>query len=166
MHIRLQKATIRQAPALHALRLAVAEDLTSRFGKGAWSTAGTVKGVLYAMRTSSVFVARDKNNVIATLTFCTKKPWAIDPKYFTPCNKPLYLVGMAVEPKLQRTGIGRRCMDQAIGLAKQWPADAIRLDSYDAAAGAGEFYRKCGFQEVGRGAYRNCPLTYYEMLLG
>ena len=57
MRIRLEKATMRQAPALAALRLAVAEDLTSRFGKGAWSSAGTVKSVLYAMRTSSVFVA-------------------------------------------------------------------------------------------------------------
>ena len=44
-------------------------------------------------------------------------------------------------------------------------ADAIRLDAYDAEAGAGEFYVKCGFREVGRVAYRGVPLTYYERLI-
>jgi len=39
------------------------------------------------------------------------------------------------------------------------------LDAYDTAAGAGEFYRKCGFEEVGRVIYRGTPLIYYQMLL-
>ena len=43
--------------------------------------------------------------------------------------------------------------------------DAIRLDAYDAAAGAGDFYAKNGFREVGRTKYRNAPLIYYELLL-
>jgi hypothetical protein len=45
------------------------------------------------------------------------------------------------------------------------PSDAIRLDAYNADADAGEFYRKCGFREVGRALYRNVPLIYFEMLL-
>jgi hypothetical protein len=28
------------------------------------------------------------------------------------------------------------------------------MEAYDAAAGAGEFYSKCGFREVGRVTYR------------
>jgi len=32
-------------------------------------------------------------------------------------------------------------------------------------AGAGEFYRKCGFRETGRATYRTVPLIYYERLL-
>jgi hypothetical protein len=48
---------------------------------------------------------------------------------------------------------------------KQTPGDAIRLDAYDAEAGAGEFYRKYGFREVGRASYRNVPLIYFERLL-
>src|ERR1035437_7340522 len=30
-------------------------------------------------------------------------------------------------------------------IAKAWPADAIRLDAYDAEAGAGPFYASCGW---------------------
>ncbi len=39
----------------------------------------------------------------------------------------------------------------------------IRLDAYDAPAGAGEFYRKFGFSEMGRTSYRGTPLVYFEM---
>jgi len=39
------------------------------------------------------------------------------------------------------------------------------LDAYDAQAGAGEFYRKCGFEEVGRVIYRGTPLIYFQLLL-
>jgi GNAT superfamily N-acetyltransferase len=72
---------------------------------------------------------------------------------------------MAVHPDWQQKGIGRRCIEEAKRLARKWPADAIFLDAYDAKAGAGEFYRKCGFREVGRVTYRNAPLIYFEMLL-
>jgi hypothetical protein len=50
-------------------------------------------------------------------------------------------------------------------LAHRWPADAVLLDAFDhAAAGVGEFYRKCGYREVGRVSYRHVPLIYFEML--
>jgi ribosomal protein S18 acetylase RimI-like enzyme len=72
---------------------------------------------------------------------------------------------MAVAPELQGQGIGRLCVEEARKITKAWPADAIRLDAYDATAGAGEFYRKCGFREVGRASYRDVPLIYFEMMM-
>ena len=72
---------------------------------------------------------------------------------------------MAVTPNEQRKGIGRLCIEEVRRIAGQWPVDAIRLDAYDAAAGVGEFYRKCGFREVGRAVYKGTPLIYFEMLL-
>jgi len=50
-------------------------------------------------------------------------------------------------------------------LAKAFPADGIRLDSFDAAAGAGPFYARCGFTERGRITYRDAPLIYFEFVL-
>ena len=163
MRLKLQPATADHAESIAALRAAVAEKLTARFGPGPWSATGTIKGVLFDLRNASVFVATRRNRVIATLNLCTKKPWAIDRKYFTPCKRPLYLVSMAVHPDWQRQGIGRWCLVQAVKLVKHWPGDAIFLDAYDAAAGAGEFYRKGGFREVGRATYRNVPLIYFEL---
>jgi GNAT superfamily N-acetyltransferase len=165
MRIELEPATTEDAAAIAALRNAVAEHLTARYGKGHWSSSSSEKGVLYNLRTSGVYLARDGDEVIATLRLCTKKPWAIDTKYFSPCRKPLYLTDMAVAPGLQRKGVGRLCVEEARRVAREWPGDAIRLDAYDAEAGAGEFYRKCGFTEVGRVSYRNVPLIYFEMLL-
>ncbi|NOT06618.1 MAG: GNAT family N-acetyltransferase [Gemmatimonadales bacterium] len=72
---------------------------------------------------------------------------------------------IAVDPELQRGGIGRRCMKEAARVCSTWPADAIRLDAFDAPAGAGEFYRKCGMREVGRATYRKVPLVYFEFLV-
>ena len=116
------------------------------------------------MRNSRVFLAREGREIIATVRLTTKKPWAIDPDYFAPCATPLYLVGITVAPAHQRQGIGRGCLREILRLAQAWPADALRLDAYDAPAGAGPFYARCGFNEVGRVTYRLCPLIYYELL--
>ena len=153
------------AAALSVLHTAVAEHLTRRHGQGPWSAKTSEKGVLYAMHTSRVFVAREGAEIVATLRLATKKPWAIDTSYFTACQKPLYLLAMAVTPARQRQGIGRWCLEQVKGVAMAWPADAIRLDAYDASAGGGGFYACRGYTEVGHVSYRNVPLIYYELLL-
>jgi len=165
MHVAFRPATPDDASAIAGLRAAVADDLTRRYGKGHWSFAGTEKGVLHDISTSRVVVAENTTRMIATLRLATRKPWAIDTKYFRDCATPLYLTTMAVAPEAQRLGIGRRCIDHARQIAEEWPADAIRLDAYDAQAGAGQFYLKCGFREVGRASYKNNPLVYLELML-
>ena len=147
------------------IRMAVAADLTRRYGHGHWSSTPTERSVLRDIKTSRVLLARRGRQAVATLRLATKKPWAIDVAYFSPCRRPLYLTDMAVVPAVQRRGIGRRCLEQADVVAREWPADAIRLDAYDGPAGAGSFYAKCGYREVGRVTYRKTPLVYYERLL-
>jgi GNAT superfamily N-acetyltransferase len=164
-NVRFETATTADARALAALHTAVAEDLTRAHGPGPWSTKTSETGVLFAMRTSRVFVAREGIEIVATLRLATKKPWAIDTKYFSPCQRPLYLLAMAVTPSRQRQGLGRLCLDEAKRIARAWPADAIRLDAFDADAGAGCFYARCGCTEVGRASYRNTPLIYFELCL-
>jgi GNAT superfamily N-acetyltransferase len=161
----LELGTADDAATLAALHTAVAEDLTRLRGRGAWSTKTTDKGVLHAMRTSRVFVAREGAEIVATLRLATKKPWAIDTRYFSPCSRPLYLLAMAVTPPRQRQGLGRKCLEDATRIARGWPADAVRLDAFDVEAGAGGFYSRCGWSDVGRTSYRNTPLIYYEFLL-
>ena len=165
MDLAFRPATLDDAPRIADLRRAVADDLTERYGKGHWSFAGTEKGVLHDIKTSRIVVAENTTRMIATLRLATRKPWAIDTKYFRDCGTPLYLTTMAVDPGMQRRGIGRRCIDHARYIAEEWPADAIRLDAYDAPAGAGEFYLKCGFREVGRVSFKGNPLVYLEMSL-
>lgn len=161
----MELATADDAAAIASLRTSVAEHLTAQYGKGPWSSSSSEKGVLFHLRTSRIYVARGENGLVATLRLATRKPWAIDREYFSASLKPLYLTDMAVEPNLQRSGIGRLCLEEARRIGREWPGDAIRLDAFDAEAGAGEFYRKCGFREVGRVSYRNIPLIYFEMLL-
>lgn len=158
-------ATPDDAIALAALHNAVAMRLTDAHGEGPWSGATTEKGVLYAMRTSRVYVARERGKIVATFRLATKKPWAIDTSYFATAKRPLYLLGMAVLPARQRQGVGRLCLNDATGIARDWPADAIRLDAWDADAGAGGFYTRCGYTEVGRKTYRTTPLIYFELRL-
>jgi GNAT superfamily N-acetyltransferase len=153
------------APLLAALHTAVAEELTRLHGHGTWSTRTSEKGVLFAMRRSRVFVACEGDEIVATLQLGTRKPWAIDTSYFTPCDRPLYLVGMAVTPKRQRHGLGRKCLEQATQIAREWPADALRLDAFEGEAGAGDFYVRCGWREVGRATYRKSRLIYCEFIL-
>ncbi|MGD0302746.1 MAG: GNAT family N-acetyltransferase [Bryobacteraceae bacterium] len=161
----LEAATTEDVADLVSLRNAVNQHLISQYGKGHWAAGLTEKGVRFAMRTSTVYVARRRGRLIATLALSTKKPWAIDKKYFSASRRPLYLTSMAVAPDQQRQGVGRLCIKAVRQIAAEWPSDAIRLDAYDSKAGAGEFYAKCGFREVGRATYRNAPLIYFEMLL-
>ncbi|MGH9384473.1 MAG: GNAT family N-acetyltransferase [Vicinamibacterales bacterium] len=165
MRVRLDPALPGDAPALAKLRTAVADRLTRDFGSGHWSSPVTEAAQARALERPGVFVARLHGRIVATLRLATKKPWAIDPAYFTNVPQPLYLTDMAVAPDFQRRGIGRACMEEATRLARQWPADAIRLDAYDASAGAGPFYAKCGLREMGRVVYRRNPLIYFELVL-
>lgn len=153
------------AAALAELRSAAAHDLTQRFGQGHWSAETSERGAVADLRHAQVWIARDGRSIVGTFRLATKKPWAIDRTYFTDCKRPLYLTNMAVRPEFQRQGIGRRCLEHAVERARLWPADAIRLDAYDADAGAGAFYATCGFREVGRVLYRSTPLVYYELVL-
>jgi ribosomal protein S18 acetylase RimI-like enzyme len=164
--LRFSKATASDASAIVALRVAVANQLTKDFGHGHWSSQTNDAAVLRELKVATVLVARDRGRIIATLTLQTKKPWAIDVRYFTPCKKALYLINMAVHPRRQRRGIGRALMTEALRLARALPAGAIRLDAYDAGAGAGEFYRRCGYRETGKKAYRGVPLVYFECMTG
>jgi ribosomal protein S18 acetylase RimI-like enzyme len=166
--VSLQPATEEDVADLLTLRTAVNQRLIEQFGNGYWIWAVTEKGARFQMKMSSVFIARRGGQPIATLALSTRKPWAIVEsvkKCFTACKRPLYLTGMAVHPAVQRQGVGRECIGEVRRIAGAWPGDAIRLDAYDTAAGAGEFYRKCGFTEIGRATYRGAPLIYYELLL-
>ena len=164
-HFRFRLGVPEDAAELAALHTAVADHLTSHYREGPWSSHTSEKGVLYAMRHSKVLVATEGAAIVATLRLATKKPWAIDTSYFTKCERPVYLLAMAVAPTRQRRGIGQRCLEEAARIARAWPADAIRLDAYDAKAGGGPFYKRCGFAEVAHVSYRKTPLIYYELLL-
>src|SRR3954468_20313025 len=165
MDLTLELATPDDAAEVFALKRMVAERLTERFGKGHWSSYGSEDGVARALETPNLWIYRDAGELVAMLRLQDKKPWAIDTSYFTPCETPLYLTDMAVAPPLQGRGIGRECLRAAEAIAADYPAHAIRLDAYDAAAGAGAFYAKCGYTEVGRVVYKNNPLVYYETML-
>ena len=158
-------ASEEDAAAIAAYRTRAAMRLTERYGIGHWSSASSEKQVLRSMRHGRVVVARNGAGVVGSLTLVTKKPWAVDAAYFTAVRRPLYLLDMAVDPAVQRQGVGRFLLDEAEHVAREWPAQAIRLGAYDAPAGAGEFYTKCGYQERGRVVYRGVPLIYYERLL-
>ena len=165
MQLRFRDATLDDVAVIAALQNAAAGALTARFGAGNWSTLVTERGAALSQRHARVRLGRSGKRVLTVVRLATKKPWAIDVSYFTPVKRPLYLTGMAVSVAHQGQGLGRIALEDACSVARSWPADAVRLDAYDAPAGAGDFYLKCGFKERGRVVYRADPLIYYELLL-
>ncbi|GHN01242.1 hypothetical protein WSM22_27310 [Cytophagales bacterium WSM2-2] len=164
--ISFETATAKHVSAIVELRNSVANNLVEKYGSGHWSHQTTEKGVAMGItNTSKVLLAFLDDNLVGTLRLAQKKPWAIDVSYFSNCKRPLYLVDMAIAPPLQKSGIGKMMIQESKNMAKSWPADAIRLDAYDAPAGAGDFYHKCGFESRGRVIYRKVALLYYEMLI-
>jgi GNAT superfamily N-acetyltransferase len=165
MKLTFSIATPADAPPWPPLHIAAAADLTLRRGHGFWSSVTTERSVIANMRYARVVIARKGKTILGTIRLANKQPWAIDVSYFTPVKKAIYLAGMAVAPRLQRQGIGRQLLEQAVAQARARPAGAIRLDAFDADAGAGPFCARCGFRETARVAYSEALLIYFELVL-
>jgi GNAT superfamily N-acetyltransferase len=163
--LKFRDATLKDVPAIAGLQNAASGALTARFGAGHWSSLVTERGSAASLRHARVRVGRVGTRIVTVLRLATKKPWAIDVTYFAPVKRPLYLTGMAVSVAHQNQGLGRLAIADAINVARAWPADAVRLDAYDAPAGAGAFYARCGFHQRGHVVYKGNPLVYYELLL-
>jgi GNAT superfamily N-acetyltransferase len=157
-------ADVRDARELVALGTAVAHDMTRQFGEGGWSATPGKDDVVGQVSASRVFIARRDAEVIGTVRLARAVPWAIDSSAFTPVAKALYVLGLAVAPDARGQGVGRRLMDAAKAAARSESAGALWLDAYEHVAGAGPFYLKCGFRQVGRTSYKQVPLIYYEWL--
>jgi GNAT superfamily N-acetyltransferase len=154
------------AAAIAAVRIAAARDLTARFGLGTWSLASDSEhGVRAEIVTSTVLFARQEGIVVGTLRLALRNPWWGDTSFFTPAERPVFLTAMAIAPKWQGQGIGRALLEAARSAAGDLRGEVIRLDSYDAPAGAGDFYRKCGYREMHRGDYNGTPLIWFESFL-
>ena len=165
MTVRFRDARLDDVPVIAGLENAASGALTARFGAGPWSGLTNERGAELGLRHARVRVGIVDRRVVTVLRLATKKPWAIDVAYFTPVKLPLYLTGMAVGVAHMGKGLGRKALEDAANVARQWPADAIRLDAYDGAGGAGGFYEKCGFSPRGRVVYKGTPLLYFELLL-
>jgi GNAT superfamily N-acetyltransferase len=150
--------------ALLDLQLAVDAEQARRFGSDRWRTTINEKSVARGLKTSRILLACEPGRIVAAMRIDTKKPWAVDLEHFTPVGKAVYLHDVNVAPEVQRSGIGRELLDRVERAVREWSVDAIRVDTYDGSAGAGQFYARCGFNEVGRAVYRRVPLVYFELV--
>jgi GNAT superfamily N-acetyltransferase len=164
-NVSIRLATTKDAAAIAEVISLAARDLTSKHGQGHWSSVATERGVLIGMNRAKLLIAKIDEQVVGTLRLTTTRPWVIDPNYFTPVQRPIYLVDMAIRPDHQRMGVGRALIEQAKLIAAGWAGDSVRLDAYEGAAGAGEFYEKCGFTPRGRIVYKSVPHIYFEWMI-
>jgi ribosomal protein S18 acetylase RimI-like enzyme len=165
--MQLEFTIANEADAAAIAQLATATDrhLLDTFGRDSSKSLVTEKAILLSLKTPHVLMARQGSQIVGSLSLKKKKPWAIDPAYFTAVRTALYITNMAVAPECQRQGVGRSLLNYARIIALSWPADPIRLDAYDSEIGAGGFYAKCGYREVGRVVYRRTPLIYFEQMV-
>lgn len=163
-NVTISLANADDVKALTNMRAAVAQEMTERYGDGAWSTLPSKVTVVKQMRASRVLVARRDAKLVGTVRLATARQGAFDSSAFTPVTNALYVLGLAVAPGFRNQGIGRALMEAAKDMARSSSTDALWLDAYDHAAGAGEFYSRCGFRRVGKTSHNQPPLIYYEWL--
>lgn len=137
--------------------------MTERHGSGPWSALPSKAVVVRQIRASHALIARCGGEVVGTVRLAWANPAGFDAvSFFTPASAALYVLGLAVAPEHWGEGIGRQLVEASKQVARDWPAQALWLDTYDHAAGAGEFYQRCGFREVGASPLNHLPLLYYE----
>jgi GNAT superfamily N-acetyltransferase len=149
-------ARMADAREIAALRTAVAQHMTARFGEGHWSAIPSRAEVIRQMRASQVLVARLDQQLVGTVRLATVNAHSMKSAGFTPVASALYVIGMSVTPEYGRMGVGRALLDAAKDAAHSRRAAALWVDTYAGAAGAGPFYLRCGFRQAGT--------VYYEWL--
>ncbi len=162
LELAITNAVRADAPALTALRVEVARRLLLEHGGGPWSACPSRAIVLRQMRASHMLVARRGEEIVGTVRLIRANPMLLDASAFTPVGVALYLIGLAVEPQARAQGIGRELVETCKRIARSWPAQALWLDTYATAAGAGRFYEKCGFRQVGPTMFKDAPMRFYE----
>ena len=165
MNFTLDSASPADASAIAALRNSVADDMTIRFGAGPWSVHTSQALVLKQMRASQMLVAREDGAIIGAVRLVTPHLHAFDASAFTPAESALYVLGLAVSPERRKRGVGRMLMEATERAAHERGAQALWLDAYEHAAGAGPFYERCGFRKVGPAPGADIPLVFFEKAL-
>lgn len=148
-----------------SVRLAAADKLTVKHGSGHWSLVSATTTIRKQIDTNLVYVAR-KDQIVGTYMLDKRKIGFYRKDWFAHPNDPsLYLTNMAVAPEFQLMGTGRAIMAEIERFAREQDRLAIRFDAYDSPAGAGPFYKKCGYERVHRGSVGYTTYTYFEKVL-
>jgi GNAT superfamily N-acetyltransferase len=152
--------------AIRAVLAAAAHDLSTRFGEGHWSGVRSIETLRKYLDEGVLYVVENDERIIGTLRLTDQKIGFYRADWFTnPDDKAGYLLDMAIDPTRQRRGVGQLAMATCEDIARVAGLQAIRLDAYTGPAGAGEFYRRCGYRLMHQGAFHGVGLEYYEKLL-
>lgn len=164
--IRLRQASCDDVNAAREILAAAAADLTARFGQGHWSHVRGIETLRKHAGNGTLYVAEARNGPIGVLRLTARRIGFYRTAWFAHPDDPAgYLMDMAVRPDHQRRGVGRQSMQLADQLARSAGLRAMRLDAYAGPAGAGEFYRKCGYALVHSAVFRGVALEYFEKQL-
>jgi GNAT superfamily N-acetyltransferase len=164
--VTLRNAGLGDIKLVRSILAAAADDLTARFGQGHWSGARTMETLKAYAERGELYLIEANSTAAGTLRLTDRKIGFYHNAWFARPDDPAgYLLDMAVHPDHQRLGIGHRAMQMMERLAQQAGLQAVRLDAYQGPAGAGAFYRKCGYAMVHTGDMRGVGLEYFEKLL-
>jgi GNAT superfamily N-acetyltransferase len=145
---------------------AAAADLTARFGEGHWSHVRGIAALRKYAMGGTLYLAEAGSEPVGVLRLTEHKISFHRRDWFARPNDPAgYLLDMSVHPNRQGQGVGRRAMELVDGLARSARLSAVRLDAYACPAGAGPFYRKCGYAQVHSAIFRGVALEYFEKVL-
>ena len=119
------------------------EDFTTALSEGTLFV-GTLGGRIV----SALVLMRHDDEAYAPVT------WRLD----VPANEVSVLHLLAVDPSLQRQGIARRMLDEAVRIAHGWGKRAIHLDIMPHNLAASWLYEGFGFRFAG-----TCPVHYDDI---
>jgi GNAT superfamily N-acetyltransferase len=164
--VKLRPAQADDVSRVRAIITAAASDLTARFGEGHWSHVRAAETLRKYVEQGTLYLIERDAALVGTLRLTDRKiPFYRGEWFANPKAETGYLLDMAIDPAHQRRGIGRQAMTLAEDHARVRRLQAIRLDAYSGPAGAGGFYRKCGYRLTHRGEFNGVALEYFETLL-
>ena len=116
----------------------------------------------------SLYIMQNQKSCLGIISFDEKQePEYEKVKWLSSDPRILVVHRLAVCPKCQRQGIGRKLMDFAEKFAIENEYVSIRLDAYSGNMRAIEFYEQRGYQKTGHVYFpmRKLPFYCYEKIL-
>jgi GNAT superfamily N-acetyltransferase len=166
----LRRATLADAPALHAL-LAAAGEALARQGFANWLPPYPLARLTSDVAARDVYVVypvheREAPAPLATFTLGRDPVRPYDPAPWPRPDAPaLYLNRLAVDPARQGRGVGAWCLARIDALARDAGVVALRADVLAANTALCAFYERHGWVARGDRTHSGWTFTCYERSL-
>ena len=166
MELLLKKSTEKEIILLHEILVACGKEMYDRFNLTHWHPFMDLETFKKVMKDKDLYGVYQNQTAIATFNISTQsRDYYHEELWSNPGEKALYLGQLAINPALQKKGIGKWCMQQVERMAFKMGCKAIRFDALDSHPWLKAFYKNLDYSPCGIVTPNKWDLACFEKII-